>query len=69
MAMLTLAKPWTYPLSIHDACRLGVNVGNWIEDRESVLFQQPSVGGKGGISASTTQRTDFVPEVRQWQPV
>jgi len=27
-----------------------------------VLFQQPSVGGTGGFSASTTQRTDFVPE-------
>ena len=52
------------PTLLRPIRRLGVNVGNWIEDRESVLFQKPSVGGAGAYEANSTHRTDFVPEVR-----
>lgn len=46
-----------------DACRLGVNIGNWTEDREAVMVQQPAVGGTGRFTATSSHRTDFVPEV------
>mmetsp|Transcript_28464 Transcript_28464/g.80318 ORF Transcript_28464/g.80318 Transcript_28464/m.80318 type:complete len:238 (-) Transcript_28464:194-907(-) len=42
--------------------RLGVNIGNWTEDREAVLVGGSSVGGSGRFLGDTTQRTSYTPE-------
>ena len=40
-----------------------MNIGNWTEDRESVLVGGASVGGSGRFQGTTTQRTSYRPEV------